>query len=168
MDNVNNLLWGIQRSIFYHDRRRAFLYNMLFIYPALALSACVTGFILAGLYDKVVLSLVIYLVIFITANIKTIFSYKLVRQHNDLYSLFIELEKKIYATPNPSKKDISNWTCERLDIESKEPPVLKVLDIMCHNELLRARGYDVNMQVKISRLQRLFANFFDFKEYDIS
>ena len=54
-------------------------------------------------------------------------------------------------------------TDRRLDIERQEPPVLRVLDTLCYNELVRAMGY--GEQVRVGFWQRLFANFFDLADH---
>jgi hypothetical protein len=46
-------------------------------------------------------------------------------------------------------------------IESEEPPPLRVLDIICHNELCEAMGYDRCHFYKVGWLQSLAAPFFD-------
>ena len=88
------------------------------------------------------------------------------RLHQDLARRFIQLEKKCL---NDKSSDIDDLIAERLDIESDEPPPLRVLDSICHNELLRAMGYgpDEGDYVKIGFFQRLFSPFFDFKVHNI-
>jgi hypothetical protein len=46
--------------------------------------------------------------------------------------------------------------------------VLRVLDSICHNELLRAMGYDRSQYVEIAWYQRLLAQFVDVREHAIS
>ena len=58
-------------------------------------------------------------------------------------------------------EDLPNLTCQRLSIEAKEPTILRVLDLLCHNELCRALGYARNHEIKLSSVQRFFAHFFD-------
>ena len=87
------------------------------------------------------------------------------RLHADLARDFIGLEKQmILAGESVSDKQIDEFTALRLDIEAKEPPTLRVLDAMCHNELLRAMGYDRSKHVRISWLQRLCAPLFDLRQ----
>ncbi len=87
------------------------------------------------------------------------------RLHEDLSRKFIALEKSVITAKPLSAETISNFTAQRLDIEVYEPPPLKVLDSMCHNELLRAMGHDEECYVKITWYQRLFSNFFDINEH---
>ncbi|SFT82942.1 hypothetical protein SAMN05192563_1004233 [Paraburkholderia aspalathi] len=62
-------------------------------------------------------------------------------------------------------EDVYQMTSEkRLDIESEEPPILRVLDCLCHNEQMRSEGYPREDLAKIEWWQRLFAQFFDLRE----
>ncbi len=87
------------------------------------------------------------------------------RLHHDLSKRFIALEKEVVSEREPTADDLSLWTATRLEIESEEPPVKRVLDVMMHNELLRAMGYDQDsgQYVKLGTFQRLFAQLFDEK-----
>ncbi len=59
--------------------------------------------------------------------------------HADLMRQFVELERQLeIGRSTPSKALITQITDERLAIEATEPQVLKVLDTLCHNKLLRA------------------------------
>lgn len=69
--------------------------------------------------------------------------------------------------PEPTPEDASRWVGERLDIEAEEPPPLRALDSICHNEVMRAMGYPPDQLLRIGRLQRLFSQFFDFREHTI-
>ena len=91
--------------------------------------------------------------------------------HQTFLRKFIALEQRLIAEKDLSdKKDeevIRSVTKERLSIESEEPKVKRVLDSICHNELLRAMGYPKSEEKVIGFWQRLFAQFFDFREYEI-
>ena len=86
------------------------------------------------------------------------------RKHNDLARQFISLEKKIITVDKEKaeQKDIIKLTALRLTIEANEPPVYRVLDALCHNELCKALGYGENSFFKISGLQAALANWIDF------
>ena len=86
--------------------------------------------------------------------------------HADLERRFVELERYLSAGPESAALVSEGWD-RRLAIEVDEPPVLKVLDAMCHNELLRSERYPKEAQVPISVWQRFFAHWFDFQEHTI-
>ena len=65
-----------------------------------------------------------------------------------------------------SEKLIRNVKDKRLKFESTEPPVLRVLDTLCHNELMRAMGIEHKKMIRVTRQcsVKLCAPFFDLFE----
>ncbi len=97
----------------------------------------------------------------------TIGTTKMARLHHDLARRFIFLEKKIISSTDQADDCCAGYSAERLDIEADEPPPMAVLNIVCHNEMLRAMGYPIGDQVEIKWYHRWFCNWFDWKEYSI-
>ena len=60
---------------------------------------------------------------------------------------------------------VAEWTDRRLEIEAGEPRILRVLDTICYNEMLRAMDHQRRDQIPIGFWQRCFAHFFDFREH---
>ena len=60
-----------------------------------------------------------------------------------------------------SREKLSHLTSERLDIEAEEPPPMRVLDTMCHNELVKAMGLNESEEVEVNRIQLILAQFID-------
>ena len=54
------------------------------------------------------------------------------RQHNDLAREFIGLERDLVRVGDVTPERLAELTARRLDIEAAEPPILRVLDAMCH------------------------------------
>ncbi len=48
---------------------------------------------------------------------------------------------------------------ERLSIEQDEPAPLRLLDVLCHYELLRSMGHDSDDTPHVPLYRRLLANF---------
>ena len=92
-----------------------------------------------------------------------------VRRHTELAGRFINLEKRMIQAGKPSEELLTAITAERLEIESGEPPILRVLDCICHNDILRAMGYEKSSDhyAHIAWYQRLFAQWFDLREHSI-
>ena len=86
---------------------------------------------------------------------------KAARLHSDLARRFIELEKEFLPEKATTRAELDRLEAARLTIEADEPPILRILDSVCHNELLRAMGYEDEVFLKIFWFQRLFANFID-------
>ena len=84
------------------------------------------------------------------------------RRHNRLAIDFIFLEKDlVHAGSAPLAKDLLKLQTRRLDIEAAEPPVLRVLDAICHDELITALDADSAYRSNVTRWQRLWRHFFD-------
>ena len=160
-----DLLFGVRRSIRYHIRRCRFfdrLNKTTKVLTAFAGSATLISAI-SKLGDEWTIVFAAFVAIF--ATIDLVFSTsQSARNYQDLSRRFIQLEKKIY-TMKP--EDLEALTAERLDIEADEPPPLRVLDSICHNELRRAMGFGPDGDVRIRWYQRWFAQFFDIREHII-
>ena len=86
------------------------------------------------------------------------------RQHGDPARRLMALERPLVEIgAAPTGAALVESIRERLDIEADEPPIRRILDTLCHNELWRAMGYPESEMVPVSFLQRLFANYFDFR-----
>ena len=167
-DEFHELLFGVRRSVRYHTRRRAFYDRFNLFVNALALimgSATVYG-VLQDQAQKIAIVAAMLVTVFSSINLVVGSSSK-ARLHHDLCRRFIELEKRMAACTEHSPSSVASFNEERLDIEAEEPPVLRVLDAMCHNELARAMGYGSEEFAKITFWQRLLANFMDFREHTI-
>lgn len=62
------------------------------------------------------------------------------REHGELRRRFITIEACMVDSAN--EDTLRKCQRDRLAIESDEPPKMHALDILCHNELLIADGYD--------------------------
>ncbi len=159
----HELLFGVRRSVRYHSHRRRFfdsLGKFIKIFTVIGGVGTITTLLgrapaiwtlvyaaAAGLFST------IDLVIGCAGSAKL---------HSDLAREFIQLERQMTkAGANLSDEQLGDFVCRRLEIEEKEPTILRVLDLVCHNELCRAMGYERCAEVKLSWGQRFFAQFFD-------
>ena len=169
--DYHELLFGVRRSVRYHNRRRRFYtaLHKLQVFCSLVLaSATVMAFAgaIGGEWPLWAKTLPAALVS-VLAGLDLVFgSVDKTWLHADLERQFIELERQLEAArDNPTAELIAQMTDRRLDIERQEPPVLRVLDTLCHNELVHAMGYGAEQQVRVGFWQRLFANFFDLADH---
>lgn len=170
----DDLLFGIRRSIRYHSRRQNFYegFHQTVLTLALIFSSATIVAFGAQVFNDLPLGVKLLppVVVTLLATIDMVIgSVRKVWLHADFVRKFTDLEKELKFSQNevPNKEMINNVTNKRLDIEMIEPPVLKVLDTICHNELLRAMGYEEESQIKIGCLQRYFAHFFDWNEHSL-
>ena len=90
------------------------------------------------------------------------------RLHVGLSRDFIELERSLLrAEDHLTREEFRELRGRRLEIKAGEPPPLRVLDVICHNELARAMGYDKSERAKVGRIQRLAANFMDINAHKL-
>ena len=165
LDNrYHDLLFGVRRSVRYHMRRRRFfeqldrLVSFLVVVWVTTIVYCVT---VAGAEEARRLAMVAFGLVVPVAAIYLIGGspWMRVREHARLARRFVELEQKLNRTP--SEATLRYVTHMRLVIEAEEPPVMRVLDCICHNELCQAMGYDERAQIGF--FQRLFAQIVDIR-----
>lgn len=160
--SFHELLFDVRRSIRYHSRRQAFFETVdrLFTFALLFLGSGAALSILqdhkAGLAVACISGLKLVFALGVKAN-----------RHAQFVKDFTRLEKRLYG--DESAETVAAVTRDRLDIEAAEPPVKRVLDIICHNELLVAMGYEGETlqreRVPLTWFQRLTANFFNWSEH---
>ena len=165
-----SLLFGVRRSIRYHLRRERFLdgaHNLGALVAAVSGSAAVAS--LLGRLDPALVTAAVTVTAVAGAAELVFRTAKTARLHNELAREFIALEKELVLAgeglPEPRLHELQ---ARRLDIEVREPPPLRVLDTLCHNELLRAMGYPPEQQVRVGFWQRAFAQLFDLREHRLT
>ncbi len=170
MNDYDHLLFDVRRSVRYHARRRSHFEtgHKLILFIATVLSS-VTAAIFAGIFGE---NWEPWLKWFPAALVSALTAFSLVFgligrawQHADLTRQFIDLEREMEARKKEPQEDlVKEITDRRLQIEATEPPVLRVMDAICYNELLCAMGYEDkkdDVYIEITRLQRLCAPVFD-------
>lgn len=168
-------LWGVRRSIRYHGHRRQFFerFNLVTNAVSVIFGSSTILAVLHQVSSQALSSSQSPPWIGVgTAAIVTIFSSlnlviqttKMAQMHHDLARRFLELEKE-FIKVLPSDGTVKKLAGKRLEIEADEPPILRIVDVLCHNELMRAEGYDqdrfVDHYYKVSPMQRFFSPFFD-------
>ena len=161
----HKLFFAVRRSVRYHTKRRQFFGSLgrFFKFFTLigGLGTVTTLLAKAGEGWTLLYGTLAGLFSIIDLVIGTD---ELARLHTDLAVEFITLERQmVLAGKEISDKQLAEFTELRLGIEAKEPPVLHILNIICHNELLTAMGYpDSEQTKKPTRLQKFFAPITDF------
>ena len=87
------------------------------------------------------------------------------RYHNELAREFIALEQEALRVGSASMtaESILALQIRRLDIEAKEPPVYRVLDAICNDEVAKAFGHSEEHRSNVTWFQRLFKNIVDIR-----
>lgn len=166
------LLFGVRRSVRYHSRRRQFFdrYRLWTSALSIIFGSATIYLALSSLDPRYTVAAAAVVTVLSGVDL-VIGSARMARLHEDLYRQFINLEQKIISVSESefTEQDLKHLSSERLTIEANEPPIKRVLDATCHNELLRALGYDpvkdADQYAEIKWYQRAFAQFFDFSGY---
>jgi hypothetical protein len=135
-----SLIFSLQRSIRYHDRREAH-------FDRLHKLTNVCTILIAGV---VILELTgadsPKWIKWFAAGAAVLGAFDLVvgyshraNQHRELKRRFCALERKFVSVGSPEQ--LQNIQLERSEIEADEPPVFRALDALCHNEMCAAKGY---------------------------
>lgn len=161
----DDLLFGVRRSVRYHIRRRRFFegFNTLTMGVAIVLSSGAVASVLGGLPE--VAAWTASIVALFTGFDLVMGSVRKARLYDDFARNFIRLEAEMVLVASPSGEDVRVFTVKRLEFEADEPPVLRVLDTLCHNELARSMGVDD--EYKVGAVQSLLAHLVDFREGSI-
>lgn len=158
-----HLLFGIRRSVRYHRHRERFLdwiSNTFKVATAVAGSATVVSLLAeAGPWwseSAAALTALLSAFDIVVAPGRT------ARIHNELARDFIALEKDtLGAGSGLEREDLVALEARRLDVEANEPPHYRVLNIICHNELVRATGESPEHYVDMWWIQSWLANYVD-------
>lgn len=136
------MLFGVQRSVRYHDRREA-LYARVSrlstwlsaVTSTAAVGAMVRkdstwGMVLAGVSAA------------LSGASLVLGAGDMARKHLDLRRRFVALEGDLTTRASDSTDAaLAEWAARRLKIEEDEPPILVTLNRLCHNEQVRAQGW---------------------------
>ena len=94
--------------------------------------------------------------------------------HGTLKQGFIHLQQQMETNKtwdgDDMEKFLADITVQRLAIESREPKVLRVLDVVCRDELMRSLGYSLDDEsyVQISWYQRWFKQWKDIHPHKLA
>ena len=180
-----DLRWGVKRSIRYHSRRQGFFqfwHTLVMVVTLMASSATIVVFssalsegwpLVVKLIPAVLIALLSILDVAVGFSGRAWRHADFVRQFTDLELDILDFERRIEDEPedDPGKmgrKGLARLTARRLKIEVSEPPVLRVLDTLCHNELLRAMDYPPSEQIEVAFWQRWTAHFVDLGQHRLT
>ncbi len=156
-DDWHALLFGVRRSARYHEKRERFFQRLnrvvLFLNVAFGSAAVVAALSELGHGWIVAFSTLVAAASALDLAVDT---GSRARLHADLRRRFVALESAMIGE-EPDAGKLARFTRERLAIEQDEPPVVRTLDILCHNELVRALGYGKQQEHALSPWRRLLA-----------
>jgi hypothetical protein len=166
-DRLHALLFSVRRSIRYHNYRRRFFDNLSTVVQlATVIFGSATVFaVMSGLGVAVYVAAMVTILSAINIVISPVRKSIL---HAELAKRFIDLENAITGVAEMDEQQLREFEQQRLKIERDEPPVLRVLDSLCHNEQLRAEGYEGDEHyVEVPLVKRLLAQFTNMGSHNI-
>ena len=162
-----DLLFGVRRSIRYHSKRQAF-YERVDRLSDFALLLLGSGTVVLVLQEREEWATAAGFWVVVFSGLRLVYSYGVkAGLHARFVRDFTQLEKRLCA--NTSDKTVAAVTQERLELEATEPPVMRALDTICHNDLLVAMGLDSEDQrVHLSWFKRHTANLFSYSNLPLA
>jgi hypothetical protein len=160
---AHNLMFGIEKSMRYHQRHRGFLEwcHRAIMFGVVVFSSVAMvqiGPVWAGT-ASVVLAAFDLAIGFGTQA----------RDHQLLFQKFAALNREIRKNENNADAEkLSDWHDARLAIELEEPPILWALEADCYNEVARAWGLEVEQPNVLTWRQRLFMHTWSFESSGFS
>ncbi len=139
-EDYDAMLFGIQRSVRYHDRRVAhfdLLHKVTDVLTILLSGVVILE--LSGVESPTWIKILATVTAILVASDLVVGYSRRANQHHDFKRRFIELERRMLKSDLNETFDAVRDA--RLVIESEEPPIFRALDAMCHNELLTAKGF---------------------------
>ncbi len=163
-DEWHEQLFAVRRSVRYHARRSQFfdhIDKVVKIMTAVSGVGTITTLLASTLGTGWTTGFAATVAFLSSVDLIVGFS-KCGKLHVDLARRFIDLEREFARCgQDPDEADLMRMIERRLEIEKDEPAILRVLDTMCHNELMLATGYPGSERVKLSWLQRALAQICD-------
>ena len=154
----HDLLFSVRRSVRYHMRRQAFFDGVGEFLTLMALIAASTTVLVRVAWpDSVAVLVVASVSVLAQALALTWTPGRRARQHNEIARSFIDLEQKMVLGAR-DELSFHKFQAARLRIEAGEPPIARIVDVMCHNELARAYGQG-EYEKRVSRFQRVTSHF---------
>lgn len=163
LDREYELLFAVRRSIRYHVRRVQFFerWNRVIKYLTVLSGTATFATVLGELGRDWSMGTALAVAAFATLELVVSTSEK-ARDHQQFASRFIELERAMVSRGDLlTEKRLAEFVDRRLSIEAEEPPTLRILDVICHNDLVRAMGLPKEETVSLRWYQRWLANFTD-------
>ena len=168
-DRTYDLLFGIRRSVRYHDRRRRFYesWNTFTVFVATVGSSAAVAAFLAAAAPPWLAAIAAAVVAVTAAADLAVGTARRADRHGDLARQFFTLERRFVHDKNLTNDEYAEIVDERLRIEATEPPTLRLLDALCHFEVLRSLGHDPSLMPRVPWVRRIAAQGFSQAEFAV-
>jgi hypothetical protein len=138
-EQLEKLSRAIEKSIRYHQRRRAWLetwHRWMMFTVIVSGSAAFSGVLPTCVRSEYLAFFAALIGAFDLATGIPVAA----RNHAILQGKFSSLLADMARNRAPTIDDLGEWTASRLEIEAEEPPIYWVIEAHCYNEICHARG----------------------------
>jgi hypothetical protein len=80
------------------------------------------------------------------------------RLHSSLATDFLAVERELVIDENFNESRLRSLCAHVLQIETREPPIKRYLDVICHNQVARSLGLNGDVY-RVAWWQRMFAQW---------
>ncbi len=159
----DDVLFSVRRSVRYHKKReRHFATIDSVLTTSLLLSGLVTLTVVLGPFDNAHVTSLAG-IITLASVLQVVFKpHDKASGHAELANRFSSLEHDLVVVgPEIDKAKVRLFGARRIQIEADERPKLEIVDLMAHNDLVRAMGYrkDDGQFVEIPPCMRFWAHY---------
>ena len=168
--DYHNLMFGVRRSVKYHTYRQRFFENVLnlSLFMALASGPALVFLATADPLDNGWIKYAPAIITSVFTGVALVARVGTKATHHCQLKIdFIRLRQDMERQRGKANDEeaVAEWTARRLGIEEGEPPINRVVDGLCHNELVQAMDIDDTTQyVRVLVWHRLvgpFTRYFD-------
>ena len=174
MEDLENrtfdILFDVRRSVRYHLYRQKFFeqfHTISTVLNFLAGSSAVTLILAYPDLKLIAASFSILIVILSTIDV-VVGTTRKSTLHSDLAVQFINLEKQISPEINLDDEKYEKLRQRKLDIEMREPPILRLLDVVCYFEVYRSLGGEAREIPKINLIRKWTKQLFGYSTYALT
>ena len=162
-------LFGVRKSVRYHQRRRGFFESAHTAAAALQLIAGSSA-VAAVVGELTTLAMWLAAAAAVLAALDlTIGTTRRATVHAGLAQQFAQLEREMVEYENDESVNAETavrFRQRRLEIEEREPPKLRVVDVLCHNELVTST-YRHEKTYPVGWARRWVGHVFDVEVADV-
>lgn len=162
-----DLLFAIRRSVRYHLHRRRFyeVWNTTTIAVASVGGSGAVAIALGNFWPNGLPIVAAFIAIVAILDLAVGTTIRNAGHHGELTRCYIELEKEFAHGKNLTDEELEDITRERLIIEASEPPVMRLLDMMCHYEILISYGDNKKSHPSVPLGRRFLMHFLSQASY---
>ena len=157
-EELDGLLFGIEKSMPYHQRQRSFFERCHRVVMFLIIVSGSAMFVQLGPTAAALAGAVLA-----ALDLAIGFGTR-ARDHQVLFGRFADLNRRIRRSGETAAERLMEWRDDRLMIESEEPATLWALEADCYNEVVHAWGRKVDNPPVLTTWQRLLMHVWSFED----